>query len=319
MITILGDLIADFNLRIASFPVQAGALIRADYLSLGPGGASNVAIVAARLGLSVACLGEVGEDRFGQLVVDGLAHEGIDTDLIRRTNASETPVAAVIVDSQGEPAYLGYRGDLTIEELLPEWSQAIANSEALFADGWEDQPHEHQVILAGLEAAKQAQVPSFFDPGPGNPDLSLAWHEQAARLATVVLATESEASRLTGLPDPLASAKALLEAGPSLIVMKRGVAGCLLLTDEATEIAPGLPVEVRDATGAGDSLDAAVVFGWLRNLDLITLGALANAAGAAKVRKLGTGHNVPTRQEIQAMLAQFEPEASEVLGEQWGA
>ena len=317
MISVLGDLIADFNLRIPAFPVQAGALIRADYLSLGPGGASNVAIMASRLGLPVACLGELGDDRFGELVVEGLNQEGIDTSLIRRTETSETPVAAVVVDSQGEPAYLGYRGNLTIDHLLPAWQQAIESSEAFFADGWEDQPHEHKVILAGLEAARHAQVPSFFDPGPGNPDFDLAWHAEAARLATVVLATENEASRMTDLPDPLASAKALLQAGPSLVVIKRGVAGCLLLTAEATEIAPGLPVEVRDATGAGDSLGAAVIFGWLRGLDLVHLGALANAAGAAKVRKLGTGHNVPTRQEIQAMLDQFEPEASQVLAGLW--
>lgn len=313
MIVVLGDLIADFSLRIPAFPVQAGDLTRADYLGLGPGGATNVAIMAARLGLDVSCLGEVGEDRFGRVVLEGLHQEGIDTSRVVVSAEAETPVAGVIVDSQGEPAYLGYRGQLTIKELKSDWGDLIAQAQGLFVDGWEDQPFEHKIILAGLQAARAAEVPTFFDPGPGNPEFDLDWHRQAAELADVILATEAEASRLTGLPDPLASAKALLGLGPELVVVKRGVAGCLLLTPEATEIAPGLPVEVRDATGAGDSLAAAVIYGWLAGLDLETLGALANATGAAKVRKLGTGHNVPTRQEVQSMLEQFEPEARAVL------
>ncbi|MFP3854819.1 MAG: carbohydrate kinase family protein [Anaerolineales bacterium] len=314
MVVILGDMIADFNLRIPSFPVQAGDLKRADYLGLGPGGATNVAIMAARLGLQVACLGEVGEDRFGNLVLEGLQREGIDTEGIIVSEDGETPVAGVIVDRHGEPAYLGYRGELKVDTLLPEWSEAISKAEAFFADGWEDQPHEHKVILAGLKAASEAGVPTFFDPGPGNPEYSLEWQRRAVSQTNVLMATEAEASRLTGLPDPLASAKALLDEGPDLVVMKRGVAGSLLLSRDATEIAPGLPVEARDATGAGDSLDAAVIYGWLHELNLESLGALANATGAAKVRKLGTGHNVPTKPEVQEMLDRFLPEHADILG-----
>lgn len=313
MIVIFGDLIADITLRIPSFPVNAGDLTRADYLGLGPGGATNVAITAARLGLEVACLGEVGDDRFGRMVLEGLQREGIETSGVVRSEGGETPVAGVVVDSSGEPAYLGYRGQLLVDEFQSAWTEQITGASAFFADGWEDHTHEHDLVLRGLQTAQEAGVPTFFDPGPGNPEFDLQWQREAVRLTTVLLATEAEASRLTGLPDPLASAKALLEEGPELVVMKRGVAGCLLLTSEATEIAPGLPVEARDATGAGDSLDAAVIYGWLKGIDLEELGALANATGAAKVRKLGTGHNVPSRQEIQDMLDRFLPTEGDIL------
>jgi sugar/nucleoside kinase (ribokinase family) len=71
------------------------------------------------------------------------------------------------------------------------------------------------------------------------------------------------------------------------------------------EIAPGYPVEARDATGAGDSFDGAVIYGYLKGLDLPALGTLANATGAAKVRKLGTGHNMPWPAEITEVLARY--------------
>lgn len=313
MITILGDLIADFNLRIRDFPVQAGDLLHADYLGLVPGGSCNVAIVAARLGLEVAALGEVGDDRFGRIVRDGLALEKVDIEEIAVREGAETPVAGVLVDRQAEPAYLGYRGTLTIEQLGHGWREAIQRSQGFFCDGWTDHEFEADLRMDGIRTAQAAGVPIFFDPGPGNPQYPLDWHRDAARVADVLLATEQEASRLTGLPDPLASAKKLLDSGPELVVIKRGVAGCLLLSPQSTEIAPGLPVEAVDATGAGDSLDAAVIYGFLQGLELEPLGALANAAGAAKVRKLGTGHNLPTLPEIRDMLEQFEPGFSRFL------
>lgn len=313
MITILGDLIADFNLRISDFPVQAGDLMRAEYLGLVPGGSCNVAIVAARLGLNLTALGEVGNDRFGRIVRDGLGLEGVNTQAVVVNDSAETPVAGVLVDRRAEPAYLGYPGQLTVKELTDQWRSNIERSEAFFCDGWTDHEFEAELRMQGIRAAGAAGVPVFFDPGPGNPQFSLDWHREAAGAATVLLATEDEASRLTGIPDPLASAKALLDAGPKLVVIKRGVAGCLLLSPEATEIAPGLPVEAVDATGAGDSLDAAVIYGFMSGLALEPLGALANAAGAAKVRKLGTGHNLPTLPEIRAMLEQFEPSFTRFL------
>jgi sugar/nucleoside kinase (ribokinase family) len=78
-----------------------------------------------------------------------------------------------------------------------------------------------------------------------------------------------------------------------------------LVSAEAHELSPGFPVEAVDATGAGDSLDAAVLYGYLRGLSLPALGALGNATGAAKVQKLGTGHNLPTMNEVAAVLKRF--------------
>ncbi len=305
MIIILGDLIADFSLRIRSFPVIAGSMQRVEYLELGPGGATNVAIAAARLGLPVGCLGEVGGDRFGEIVLQGLQAESIDTSGIHVLPGQETPVAGVVVDARGEPAYLGYPGNLRLAELPEAWRETIAKSQGLFVDGWVDYQEASGVILGGLRSAREGEVPSFFDPGPGNPAVDNAWHTEAAALATVLIATEEEARALSGITDPFASAEALLSRGPQLVVVKRGVAGCLLVRRDGFNVAPGMPVEARDATGAGDALDAAVIYGFLRHLSLENLGALANATGAAKVQKLGTGRNMPTLAEIENVLERF--------------
>jgi len=48
-------------------------------------------------------------------------------------------------------------------------------------------------------------------------------------------------------------------------------------------------------------------------MSLQELGSLANAAGAAKVRKLGTGQNMPTVTEIREILERFEFNAATLL------
>ncbi len=305
MILVLGDLLADLSLRIKSFPVQAGGMQHVTYFELGPGGAANTAIAAARLGLEVGHLGEIGEDRAGRWILEDMQTEGIDVSGVIMPEGAETPVAGAVVDEGGEPAYLGYPGRLRLGKLPRLWGARIKKAEALFADGWADHEGVPGLILGGLRAARAANVPTFFDPGPGNPGLDSSWHLRACKLATVVLATEEEARRISGKPDPLDSARALLRLGPKLIVIKRGVAGCFLVRKGEVHLAGGYPVYARDATGAGDSLDAAIIYAWLRKMPLAKMGILANAVGAAKVLKLGTGRNVPTRAEVRVILKRF--------------
>lgn len=304
-VIVIADLIADLAMHIPAFPVHATDLTRVTYLQLGPGGACNTAIMAARLGLPVMCLGELGYDAFGEAVLEGLQGEGIDCGHIVVSPAVRTPVAGVIVDGGGEPAYLGYRGELRIRELPPDWRAEIRGACALFADGWAENEGVANLVLQAFREAAAAGIPSFFDPGPGNPAVNNDWHKEVVRLAHVVLANEKEAVRLTGAADALSAGQSFIANGTRLAVVKRDVAGCLLVTKEKFEIAPGYPVPVVDATGAGDSLAAGIIFGQLNNLSLPELGVLANAIGAAKVQKRGTGLNVPARAEVQALLQRF--------------
>jgi len=302
LILILGDLLVDLSLRIAGFPVRAEEMQLLEGLDLGPGGAANVAIVAARLGLDVGCMGEIGGDLFGRVLLDGLRQEAIDTARVHVNPAGRTPVAGVLVDAAGEPAYLGFPGQLSLGHLLPAWQAAIPLAEALFADGWIDSAGGASLVLEGFRAARAAGVPVFFDPGPGNPRHRRDWIRQAADLATVVLGTEAQIAALFDGLEARQAAARLLAGNARLVVIKRGARGSLLVQEDRALEAPAFPVQLVDATGAGDSLDAAILFGVLRELPLPDLADLGNAAGAAKVEKWGTGHHLPTLAEIRQVL-----------------
>ena len=302
MIQVLGDLIADISMRLPAFPVQAKDIHRLSYLEVGPGGACNVAIMAARFGLDVGALGEIGDDSFGLVVREGLKKEGVNIAHLAITEGAKTPVAGVVVDQAGEPAYLGHPGSLQMETLPEEWLEPIGAAKALFADGWAEHERIPEITLKAFALARDNQVPVFFDPGPGNPDVEGSWVLDAIRQSSVILLNRSEGRRITAQEDDEQMLDYLQELGPDLIILKKGPEGLVLAQGQQRVPISGFRVDARDATGAGDSLVGAALFAYLNQFSLEETGILANATGAAKVQKLGTGHNMPTLPEIAAIL-----------------
>jgi ribokinase len=313
MIAVMGSLIADISLRLPKFPVTAGSMHRLSYLAMGPGGVTNVAIVAARFGLPARCLGEVGGDAYGEVILRGLEQEGVEIEHIIVTPDTETPVAVVAVDEDAEPTYLGYRGSLKMDAFPREWRQPVQSSQALYADGFAVHPGVPPVILEGLRVAREAGVKTFFDPGPGHSEVDDSWKVECIQFTDVLMANRREAQQLTGITEPEAAGSALLSQGPEIVVVKCGQEGCILLSGDETHHVEGYVVDAQDTTGAGDSAAGAVIYGVLKGFPLLELAILANLVAAAKVQKWGTGHSMPTIQEIHAMIDRFQVKLSKPL------
>ena len=311
---VLASLPVDLCVELDTLPRGGGTLTPASSVGLELGGGCNVAIVAARLGLDVAVLGEIGEDRFGQLVLDELRAEGVDTAGVIVSRSAATPLVLALVDSGAEPAYIYLRDATGPRALSAAWQESIRGASELFVGGWSDHAAMSRILLDALALARAAGVPGYFDPGPGNPDVDEGWHLEAAAQAAVVLATMSEAARLTGLDTPERAARALLGAHTNIVIIKQGAQGCTICTADELVQVPALEVAVVDTSGAGDSLAAAVVAGVRAGLEPRALGQLANAAGAAAVSRAGAGRRLPARAEVVAMLGAAAPELVAALG-----
>src|SRR5688500_16662568 len=100
-ILVIGSLNADLVVRVPRFP-QPGETISGDDLQTFPGGkGANQAVAAARLGSSVSILGRVGNDNFGDSLLDNLQLNNVNTKLIQRDEAS-TGTAIIAVDANGQ-------------------------------------------------------------------------------------------------------------------------------------------------------------------------------------------------------------------------
>ncbi len=243
-LTTLGDLIADLCLDVESFPILPSGHQTLSGLALGPGGAGNALVAAARLGLPAVALGCVGDDWIGARVLSHLNAEGVEAGRVMRQTGADTRTAVRLRAGTGEQVFMGRPGGLGPATLPETWAHAIADSGVLLVDGWSFFHSNPALVLQGVEAASQASVPLLFDPGPRVGAIDPEWLRTVTRAATVILATEPEHQALTRQLD-LRDLRALKSL--RALILKLGPGGCVISTAAERIVCPGYPVEAPQA------------------------------------------------------------------------
>ena len=139
----------------------------------------------------------------------------------------------------------------------------------------------------------------WTDPAEARP-----FYEEALRHTTVAVGNLDEVEVATGVREPQAAARALLDAGVELAVVKQGPKGVLAVNSkgESAEVPP-LPVTVLNGLGAGDAFGGSLCHGLLEGWDLEKIMRHANAAGAIVASRLECSSAMPTVEEIEAAVA----------------
>jgi sugar/nucleoside kinase (ribokinase family) len=84
---------------------------------------------------------------------------------------------------------------------------------------------------------------------------------------TILFLNDSEARLLSHEPNLIKAGRVIRQMGPSVVIIKKGEHGALLLTDQLVFSAPAYPMEnIFDPTGAGDSFLGGFV-GWIARTD----------------------------------------------------
>ena len=129
----------------------------------------------------------------------------------------------------------------------------------------------------------------------------------------VFFANDEEVRMLTGELNLITAGKRLLEKGPSLVVIKKGEHGALLLSKEFVFVVPAYPSEtVVDPTGAGDSFGGGFL-GHLDRVDSYVEGGIRRAAvygsvlASFTIEKFGIDRlKSLSSEEIESRFAEFQ-------------
>lgn len=77
---------------------------------------------------------------------------------------------------------------------------------------------------------------------------------EVIKRVNILFINEDEIRQLTGIKDIYQAAHHLMKIGPSLVVIKRGEYGAVIVSKDSYYFAPAYPIpQVKDTTGAGDS------------------------------------------------------------------
>lgn len=298
---VIGDANPDVVLGPLPGPLAFGQreqLVPTGLLTLG-GSAAIMACGAARLGLSVAIAGRVGDDGSGAYVRDALASRGVDTSALRTDPDLATPLTAVLTRGS-DRAILTAPGTLaaTCGDDVPE--VLLTSCRHVHAASYFLMPGLAAALPGLFRTARAAGATTSLDT---NDDPAGRWDPSgfAAVLpeTDVLLPNAREARALAGT-DALEEAAALLAARGPLAVVKDGADGALAHDGRAAVRTPAVPVEPLDTVGAGDSFDAGFVAAVLGGLALPDALAFAAACGALSTRAHGGTAAQPTGEQARA-------------------
>ena len=296
---VMGSINQDFVLKVERRPKPGETVTNAE-LSKGSGGkGANQAAAAAFLGTSVAFLGRVGDDEFGEPLVRALGEKGIDTSLIGRASGASTGAAFITVTPDGENAITvapGANRSLTPEDVEAA-SEAIGGARVLVAQM--EIPVE--TVLRAVEVATERGTRALVNLAP----VLEVPRGLLERLDPLVV-NEHEAafllgSEVEGVEGAIAAAPKLLSLGPRSAVITVGEAGAVFASGESTEHLPAPKVDVVDTTGAGDAFVGALATKLARDASLEEAVAYAVRAGAAAVTKEGAQGALPTPEAVEAL------------------
>ncbi|HSS71262.1 MAG TPA: sugar kinase [Casimicrobiaceae bacterium] len=298
----IGEPLIEFNQTQASKP---------EYLQGFGGDTSNMAIAAARLGARAAYATRVGDDAFGNMLLELWRSEGVDTRGVARDAGAPTGIYFVTHGANGhEFSYL--RSGSAASRLSPDNLplDAIRAARVLHLSGISQaiSASACDACFAAIDAARSTGAKISYDT---NLRLKL-WSLPRARaviqaslaLADWALPSIDDAKLLFGLDDPDAIVEACHEAGTPLVVLRSGSAGCVVSDGRQRERIAGHRVQAVDATGAGDCFDGAFAVRILAGDDPVTAARYANAAAALATTGYGAVAPLPRHADVTALLAQ---------------
>jgi len=296
-IVVIGSINMDLVARTPQIPLAGQTLIGSGFSNTPGGKGANQAVAAARLGAPVHMVGMVGEDVFGQAMLDSLKEAGVATDAVARVGGP-SGIASIAVAANGEnsiivvpganshvtPAYLDRH-----EALIASASMVLCQLELPL-----------ETVQHALNLCARADIPVVLDPAPAAPLPDTVWSQ--VRWFTP---NETEAALyVDGNLSPEVAARQLLERGMGGVVLKRGAKGSYVSLHGGTaRWVPAFHVQTIDTVGAGDCFNGAFAVALTEGQAPWVAARFASAAAAISVTRTGAQASMPTRIEVDQFLA----------------
>jgi 2-dehydro-3-deoxygluconokinase len=272
----------------------------------------NVATGLARLGLKVGWVSRVGNDSFGQFVLDTLKKEGIETAGVTLDGRYPTGFQLKSKVTDGTDPIVEYfrkgsaASHLSVEDFNPVWFTAARH---LHLSGVAAALSHSSYALLGHAAGamKAAGKTISFDPNL-RPVLWKSEAEMVEKLnhlafqADWVLPGVKEGQILTGDKTPEGIADFYLNRGVKAVILKTGADGAWFKTADGEQGAvAAVKVEnVVDTVGAGDGFAVGVVSALLEGKTLHQAITRGNIIGSLAIQVQGDSEGLPTREQLEA-------------------
>ncbi len=303
-IVIVGSLNLDFIVRVARAPQRGETIPGSQFMTLPGGKGANQACAVGRLAQpnTAVMIGSIGQDVYGQQLLESLRACGVDNHYVRGTLEAATGIALILVEASGQNQIVVVPGanDCLRPSDVIEALAAVGGSHLLLQL---ETPLE--TVTAAAAHARDLGMTVILDPAPAREAPA-----ELLRNVDILTPNESEALALVGaaagdhiaLADAPDVARKLLALGPRQVILKLGGQGAFLADGERERHFPARPVEAKDTTAAGDCFNGALATALAEGATLDAAIAFANVAASIAITRIGAQASLPTRAEVEQAL-----------------
>lgn len=284
-----------------------------------PGGApANVATTIAKLGGNASFAGKVGNDSFGDFLIETLEKFNVGTKMIKKDEYLPTTIAFVSLTAKGERDFQFNRGadqnlkiaDLDVKHLMKSNIIHFGSATALLPG------QSQQTYFSLIEKANTENIFISFDPNyrkdlwKGNIKEFILLSKKAISYANLVKVSEDELKLITDQDNIVEGVKMLHELGTEIVTVTMGEKGTFVSNGEEQALVPSIAVKSIDSTGAGDAFIGAILYQLsngrkdMEKWDFEYIKEIvyfANKVGASVCQKVGSLTALPTLEEVKQL------------------
>ena len=295
-ICVIGSLNMDLVVNVDTMPKPGQTIIGSNFKEVPGGKGANQAVAMARLNGNVSMIGKVGEDGFGQTLINSLKNDKVDTTYIQ-TAKGATGVALITVDKNAQNSIVVSPGaNFEVkEDDIDNNIEAIKNSDIVVLQ----LETPLNTIKYALNKAKELNKYTILNPAP-----AVKLDDEIIKNVDLLTPNETELEIISGVSieteeDIQKAAQIMIENGVKELIVTLGSKGSLYINKEKSMFKKAYKVEAVDTTAAGDSYTGALAVALSQDKNIEDAMDFASKVGALSVLKEGAQSSLPTLEDVK--------------------
>lgn len=301
-IVVIGSSNVDTTLHVKDFPKPGETINATDITMAGGGKGANQAIAAAKSGAETEFISRVGEDSFGEFIMNQLKSYGVSLDYVETTPDEKTGHAYITLNEAGQNDIIidhGANYKLSSSD-VDAACDLITGIDCIIAQF--ETPLE--ATIEAFKLAKKRNAVTILNPAPAIKDIPA----DLLKYTDIITPNETEAAAITGITinnedDLRKNAAKLHQLGVSNVIITYGSKGSYISSGNVEKLVPAFKVEATDTTGAGDTFIGFLAGNLNKDLSNIEQAAIiASRASSIAVQRLGAQPSIPTAKEVKDLM-----------------
>lgn len=286
-ITVIGSSSIDLVVKAHKRPAKGETILGESFKTVPGGKGANQAVAAARLGAEVYMVGCVGDDAFGESILENFKKNNVNSTFVEKVKNVESGTAHITL-ADGDNSIIVIKGanNHITPDFVKKAVDIIRESDIVLIQ----QEIPTETVKYVCEVCYQFGVPLILNPAPAR-KISKEVIDKASyitpnELETLILFEETDLH-------------AVLLAYPNKLFITEGENGVRFFNGEREIIVPTYNVTAVDTTGAGDTFNAAFAIALAEKKTYEESVRFANRAASLSVTKFGAQGGMPTRREVE--------------------